>query len=415
MSWNTIVGHGELVGRLRTALAAGRLHPALLFEGPEGVGKRLAALTLARALHCPAAPSRIGDPCGTCRICLAIDGSADRERTTDNQSAHPGVRVVTLSRPDEREVRFGASAGRGEVRAQITVSQIRVVLAEAAMRGAASGPRVVIIDPADRMGDGAANALLKTLEEPGPYERFVLVTARPSALLPTIVSRCVRFRFGLLRAEELCSALESRLGDQGGAPGPDVNRGRSGGPPSGAGTAHARKPRRTPSTSPQAGPGAPPRVGAGPDGGGSSIALVASLAGGRIGRAIELLEGPALRSYTETRDLLLGSLEALAQGLPAGTFAVVGAAAMGTREREDWLEAIGVLELLLRDLAVLSASHEARVANLDVVQRLSALAPVLGARAARALPVLDSVRGDFRVNVNARLAMERILLEAARP
>src|SRR5207247_1540759 len=127
-----ILGHEEPIARLRAALGAGRLHPGLLFEGPEGVGKRLVALTLARALHCPQAPARGGDPCGVCRTCLAIMESADPERSLENQTLHAGVRLVTLSRPDERELRFGAGSGRGEVRSQITVAQMRVVLSERA-------------------------------------------------------------------------------------------------------------------------------------------------------------------------------------------------------------------------------------------------------------------------------------------
>src|SRR5213593_4561833 len=149
MSWSTIVGHEEPIRRLRAALEDGRLHPALLFEGPEGIGKRLVALALARAVHCPRAPERRGDPCGECRACHAIAASADPEMTADNQSGHPGVRVVTPSRPDERELRFGGSAARGEVRSQITVPQIRVVLAEGLARGFVTAPRFVIIDPAD--------------------------------------------------------------------------------------------------------------------------------------------------------------------------------------------------------------------------------------------------------------------------
>ena len=364
MSWSVIIGHEEPLARLRAALEAGRLHPALLFEGPGGVGKRLVALTLARALHCPRAPERGGDPCGACRACLAIMESADPARTVENQSLHPGVRVVSLSRPDERELRFGAASSRGEIRSQITVSQIRAVLAEGAVGRSQGPPRVVIIDPADRMGESAANALLKTLEEPRPGERFVLVTARPSALLPTILSRCARVRFGLLPRAALERALE-------------------------------------------------PRAGAAARGGGrAKIDLILALAGGRIGSALALLEGPALDSFRQTRSLLLESFAARARGLPPGTFAVVGAAAMGTREREEWLEAIGVLELLLRDLAVLAADPNAEAVNFDIRDELARLAPILGERAARALPRLDAVRGEFRVNVNARLAFEKILLES---
>lgn len=374
MSWEQIIGHEDVIARIRAAVAGGRLHPGLIFEGSVGVGKRLVATTLAQTLNCPEAPARKNDPCGRCKTCRAILASGEPDLTAENQSAHPGIRIVTLSRPDEREVRFGGSSSRGEIRSQITVPQIRVVLSEGHSRGSASGARIVIIDPADQMGDGAANALLKTLEEPRRNEHFVLVTARASALLPTIRSRAVSFRFGLLTNAQVRSVLEER-------------RGRGG--------SERKKPKAADS----------------PD----HLALVASLAGGRIGRAIELHEGTALGSYRDTRGLFLEPLRALASGLPAGTFAVLGAASLGTRAREAWLEAIDVLEILLRDLAVLAVDPGSTPINEDIRESLAALAESLGGHAARAIPLLDAVRRDFRVNVNGRLAMERILLEVARP
>ena len=359
MPWNSILGHDRAVARLRAAIAADRLHPAMLFEGPVGVGKRLVALTLAQALHCP--KTRENDPCGECQSCRAIAGSFEPALTIENQSAHPGVRVVTPSRPDEREVSFGASSARGEVRSQITVSQVRVVLSEAQFRARGAGRRIVVFDPADGMGDGAANALLKTLEEPRKGEHFVLLTARPSALLPTILSRCVRLRFALLNAGSLRRALEER----------GLRRDRA------------------------------------------EIDLVVSLAGGRIGRALELLDGPSLRGYLDTRAHFLECFEALARALPGGTFAVLGAAPFAGREREEFLAALDVLEVLLRDLAVVGVHQGARPVNLDIESRLAPLAATLGARAVGALSVLEAVRDDFRVNVNTRLSLERILLEVA--
>lgn len=385
MPWSRIVGHEEAIARLRGGLAAGRLHPCLLFEGPEGIGKRLVALTLAQAAHCSQAPSRGGDPCGVCRVCLAIDASASPERTADNQTEHPGVRVVTQSRPDERETRFGGGAGRGDVRSQITVPQVRVVLAEGLARGFSRGPRFVIIDPADAMGESAANALLKTLEEPPDGERFILVTSRPSALLPTVVSRSVRHRFGLLSPVEVRRALEAA---------------KAGGPLDE--TSHPRNREASPRTR---GPAAPA----------VDLDLIASLAGGRVGRGLALAEGPLLARYRETRDLLCHSLEALSAGLPGGTFAVVAGASFRAKEREDWIFGIGVLEALLRDLAVLRADPAASLVNADVHARLALLAERLGGRAGRALGVLDAVRSDLRLNVSGRLAAERILLEVARP
>src|SRR5262249_55973542 len=315
MPWSRVVGHEGTITRLRGALASGRLHPCLLFEGPEGIGKRLVALTLAQAAHCPQAPSRGGDPCGVCRVCRAIDASASPERTADNQTEHPGVRLVTLSRPDERETRFGGAIGRRDVRAQITVPEVRVVLAEGLARGFSTGPRFVIVDPADALGESAANALLKTLEEPPAGERFILVTSRPSALLPTIVSRSVRHRFRLLSPAEVRRALDASHGS-----------GQEGGPPSPRGREAAPRPRRA----------GPPSGGRRRDARAVALDLVAALAGGRVGRALALAQGPLLERFRETRDLLIHSLEALASGLPGGTFAVVAGASFRAKEREEW-------------------------------------------------------------------------------
>jgi len=390
MPWSRIVGHDESIARLRAALDAGRLHPCLLFEGPEGIGKRRVALTLAQAAHCPEAPSRGGDPCGVCRVCLAIDASASPERAAENQTEHPGVRLVTLSRPDERETRFGGGAGRGDIRSQITVPQVRVVLAEGLARGFGRGPRFVLVDPADALSESAANALLKTLEEPPSGERFVLITSRPSALLPTIVSRSVRHRFRLLSPSEIRRALGTHAPRQGSA------RAR---------TEDAEtRPRREKDAS---------RADAGE--GGADLELVAALAGGRVGRALALAEGPLLARFRETRALLLDALEALGSGLPGGTFAVVAATAFKAKEREEWIFGIGVLESLLRDLAVLRADPGADLVNVDARARLERLGERLGGRAGRALGVLDAVRSDLRLNVSGRLAAERILLEVARP
>jgi DNA polymerase-3 subunit delta' len=191
----------------------------------------------------------------------------------------------------------------------------------------------------------------------------VLVTTRPSAVLPTIASRCVRFRFGLLRPDEVRKGLRA-LKPQ--APEPD---------------------------------------------------LAVALSGGRIGRAIALAEGPSLAALKESRTLILEALEALARGTPAGTFAVIAGASFRAVGREDWTDAIAVLESLLRDLTVLAVLADgggAGVVNADLEDRLRPLAAALGSKAARSLATLDAVRSDLRLNVNGRLAAERILLEIAR-
>lgn len=145
----------------------GRLHHACLFEGPEGVGKRTFALWLARYVNCDAATR----PCGSCRSCsLLLAGT------------HPDLIVVG---PDPERAT-----------AVISVQQAQELVGGLKLKRHSARHRFVILDPADLLNDEAANALLKTLEEPPTGTHFVLITARVASLLPTIRSRTQRIRFG---------------------------------------------------------------------------------------------------------------------------------------------------------------------------------------------------------------------------
>jgi DNA polymerase III subunit delta' len=188
MPFSSIVGHGRLLSLLSAAVARGTLPPSLLFSGPAGVGKRAAAGALAQALNCERAAepgaSAVGgslalDGCGACASCRRIA-----------RNVHPDVIVVE---PGDT--------------GSIKVEQIRDVLGRSAYRPFEGRRRVVIVDEADAMVEEAQNALLKTLEEPPPASVFVLVTAAPDALLPTVRSRCPRLRFGPLTAGEVASVL----------------------------------------------------------------------------------------------------------------------------------------------------------------------------------------------------------------
>ncbi len=172
MPFAEIVGQGRAVAQLRGAWGAGRLPQAYCFSGPEGVGKRTTALVLAQALNClaPLAGAAGGDACGACLPCRKI-----------RAGQHPDV---TLVEPLEKSV--------------IGIDQVRELTARASLRPYEGRAKVWILDPADLLQEPAANALLKTLEEPAGATLFILVTARASALLPTIRSRCQSVRFELL-------------------------------------------------------------------------------------------------------------------------------------------------------------------------------------------------------------------------
>lgn len=178
-----ILGHDSARARLWRAAIAERLHHAYLFEGPEGVGKRLVALRLAMVTNCEA-PGRI-EPCGVCRSC-----------TTIQAGTHPDV--VWLEPPADR------ASGT------IPVDSVRELVRQSGYHRFGSRFRLIIIDPAEALQPAAANALLKTLEEPPAGTGFILLAQSGRALLPTIVSRCQRVRFQPVPEPQLTAWLRAR-------------------------------------------------------------------------------------------------------------------------------------------------------------------------------------------------------------
>jgi len=168
--WRNIVGHESLIGTLRTFVLTGKLPHALLFAGPAGVGKTMVAREFFKAVNCLDSP---GDACDACRSCVKMDSGS-----------HPDFIMV----------------GPSDNRTVITIEHIRGVISEVSLKPFEARFRFVVIEPAERMNNPAANALLKTLEEPPGATLIVLVTHNPILLLPTIVSRCQVLRFTPLDA-----------------------------------------------------------------------------------------------------------------------------------------------------------------------------------------------------------------------
>jgi DNA polymerase-3 subunit delta' len=183
LSFSTIVGHRRLTMLLSQAIARETLPPTLLLAGPTGVGKFVVARAAAAAVNCLSpAHDRAGlplDACGKCRSCDRVE-----------RAVH--VDVISIA-PDER--------------ASIKIDVIREVLERTAFRPFEGRRRVVIIRDAETLEVSAQNALLKSLEEPPPSTSFLLTTAVPSALLPTVRSRCMWLRFGRLTEREVVEVL----------------------------------------------------------------------------------------------------------------------------------------------------------------------------------------------------------------
>lgn len=196
-----LVGHDEAASALARAYRAGRLHHALLIAGPAGIGKATLAFHLANHLFTHpdhrAAPETLQAP----------DPQSQTFRLIA-QDAHPSL--LHLARPYvERDKKF---------KTVITVDEVRRVQRFLSLTTHDGGHRVVIVDPADDMNASAANALLKSLEEPPPRTLFALIAHSPGRLLPTIRSRCRTVRLNPLDADRLGALLGTlEAAGQGGA------------------------------------------------------------------------------------------------------------------------------------------------------------------------------------------------------
>ena len=179
MPWHSIRGHDRVVESLRESLAQGRLPHAFLFVGPEGIGKRTFARTFARALLCERAADRTLDPCGVCPGCLQVEAGA-----------HPDL--LEVRRPEDKH--------------ELPIKVIRDLCIDLGMKPARGTRKVAIVDDADDLNDEAANAFLKTLEEPPPGSALILIGTSAEVQLDTIVSRCRVVRFEPLSESDLAAA-----------------------------------------------------------------------------------------------------------------------------------------------------------------------------------------------------------------
>ncbi len=180
-----VFGHHWAVDLLDRGLRAGRLPHALLLAGPAQIGKRTLALALAAALICQADER----PCGRCRACRLVA-----------QGVHPDVRLVAA---DDSE------RGREGV---LKIDQIRELQREATLAPIEARAKVFVLREMERANLPAANALLKTLEEPPAHVVLLLTSARPHALLPTIVSRCQVLALRGLPRQEVADVLAGHWG-----------------------------------------------------------------------------------------------------------------------------------------------------------------------------------------------------------
>ena len=175
-------GHELAVRLLWDGFQQGRLHHAYLFSGPPHVGKTTLALQLAQAVNC----TGNDPPCGECASCRRID-----------LGLHTDVRIVSLEAVDDEDSRIG-----------IGIDSIRALHGVAYLKPYEGRTHVFIIQDADRLTGGAANALLKLLEEPPPEVLLVLLTANLDLVLQTVTSRCQVLELRPLPLERVSAVLQ---------------------------------------------------------------------------------------------------------------------------------------------------------------------------------------------------------------
>ncbi|MDP3082564.1 MAG: DNA polymerase III subunit gamma/tau, partial [Rubrivivax sp.] len=183
-SFEQMVGQEHVVRALTNALEQQRLHHAYLFTGTRGIGKTTVSRILAKSLNCTGADGKGGitaRPCGVCSACTEID--ADRY-----------LDYIELDAASNR-----------------SIDEIRDLIERAAYKPGVGRFKVFMIDEAHQLTKDAFNALLKTLEEPPEYLKFVLATTDPEKMLPTVLSRCLQFNLRPMAPEVVRAHLAQVL------------------------------------------------------------------------------------------------------------------------------------------------------------------------------------------------------------
>ena len=342
MPFRDVIGHRRIVALLERSIARDSLPPSLIFAGPAGVGKRLVATSLAQALNClnpgprPLVPSPQPpqiDACGVCAACMRIA-----------RGVHPDVLVLE---PGDT--------------GSIKIEQVRDVVDRAAYRPFEGRRRVVLIDEADALVPAAQNALLKTLEEPPSMSVFVLVTARPDALLPTVRSRCPRLNFRPLSPNEIALAL--------------VARGQTE----------------------------------------TAARAVAAAADGSLGRALQA----SADDFVQARELAgqvltrAGSTTDPRRRIEGAKDLLANTGGSGAADRSQLTVHLRAMASLLRDIALLAARADAgRLANPDVRPSLDRLTQTYqGDRGIRAFTAVDQAIVALERNVGVKTVADWLVLE----
>jgi DNA polymerase III subunit delta' len=355
MGFESFLGNPQAVQSVRQMLANERVPGALIFSGPEGVGKKTLALMFAKALNCERRKPGGDDFCGQCARCRKVDGmiAAAREDLERRREIKDAMRRV------EGLIYFDVQLIEPITR-YILAEQVRRLRVTAASRPFELARNVYVMDPAQAIHWQAVDLLLKVLEEPPATAVFILISTNSSELRATIRSRCQRVRF--LPVEDDIIARHLREGKRAGR---------------------------------------------------DEMEFAVRLAQGSIARAKAL----DLEDHRRRRQPWLDYLEALARepetGPPDWSRLFEATRTLG-RERGEFEDALRIGYTLIRDLTEALTGRVESVTNIDLLPRLKAWSSRLGFRTiARLKEGLDEAYRLQVRNVNPQMGLDALAVEAA--
>jgi DNA polymerase-3 subunit delta' len=341
-----VVGHQAAVAQLRRALAGGHLAHAYLLIGPPQVGKATLARLFAQALNCQGAPDALDGgadrapdvPCGRCRPCRLIA-----------RGTYPDVDWYNLAR------QAADPEQQGRVNKELSIATIRALQASLSLRPYESRWRVAVVEEADTLSLPAANALLKTLEEPPPYAVILLLAADPGNMPQTILSRVQAIPLRPLSRADVAAALRAQ------------------------GIAE------------------------------DQATLLAAISGGRLGWAVETAAHPD--RLADRADLLDALARLPAADLPARFAFAADWAGRFAADRQGVFDMLTQLAVWWRDMLVVRVSCADLVQNTDRVAALEqSAAPFTPRQIGAFVRAVTVAQEQLEQNVSPRLALESLLL-----
>lgn len=340
--FSRIAGNQQVKEVFKRLLASDRVPNSLLFVGEEGVGKKSFALEIAKSFVC--LNKKNGEACDECRACLRA--AVFNFPKADDRDAHK--KVIFSEHPD-----IGLVIPYNK---NIFVDAIRELEAESNFLPYEAKARFFLIDDAEKMNDAAANALLKTLEEPAKTSHIFLITAHPAALLPTIRSRCQIVRFAPVEKKE----IENRL-------------------------------LATKKFAPD------------------DAELLANLSRGSIGRALSL----DLEKFRRQRETMLNILDSLIHNRNRAVLLKTAEEINDAKNKDYYGNFLEILQMLIHDVWTLRLGKE-EIVNVDLKLQLLTLAKDAHLKTLAAwMTEIETLNENLAVNLNKKIATDALFMQMA--